>query len=79
MLPLVTLEEVAANDYNRNIPCYVEPKVHQDVLTVDEAMQRLQASAVAAFAEEDKFMAMLKREGLLQCIRRRPYLRSASS
>jgi hypothetical protein len=28
-------------------------------------MQRLQASAVAAFAAEDKFIAILKREGLL--------------
>ena len=63
---VVTLEEVAANDYNLNIPRYVEPKVHQDVLTVDAAMQRLQASAVAAFAAEDKLIAILKREGLLQ-------------
>jgi type I restriction-modification system DNA methylase subunit len=63
---VVTLEEVAANDYNLNIPRYVEPKVDQEVLTVEEAMQRLQASAAAAFAAEDKLIAMLKREGLLQ-------------
>jgi len=42
---MVTLEEIAANDYNLNIPRYVEPKVDQAVLTVEEAMQRLQASA----------------------------------
>ena len=29
-------------------------------------MQRLQASAAAAFAAEDKLIAILKREGLLQ-------------
>jgi type I restriction enzyme M protein len=63
---VVTLEEVAANDYNLNIPRYVEPKVDQEVLTVEEAMQRLQASAAAAFAAEDKLIAILKREGLLQ-------------
>ena len=54
---VVTLEEVAANDYNLNIPRYVEPLVDQEVLTVEEAMQRLQASAEAAFAAEDKLIA----------------------
>jgi len=63
---VVTLEEVAANDYNLNIPRYVEPRVDQDILTVDEAMQRLLASAAAAFVAEDKLIAILKREGLLQ-------------
>ena len=63
---VVTLEEIAANDYNLNIPRYVEPKVEQGILTVDEAMRRLKASAVAAFAAEDKLIALLKREGLLQ-------------
>jgi hypothetical protein len=32
---------------------------------VEEAMQRLQASAAAAFAAEDKLIAILKREGFL--------------
>ena len=63
---VVTLEEVAANDYNLNIPRYVEPKVDQKVLTVEEAMQRLQASAAAVFAAEDNLMVILKRTGLLQ-------------
>ena len=62
---VVTLEEVAANDYNLNIPRYVDPKVEREVVTVEEAMQRLQASAAAAFAAEDKLIAILKREGLL--------------
>jgi type I restriction enzyme M protein len=62
---VVTLEEIAANDYNLSIPRYVEPKVGQEILTAEEAMQRLQASAVAAFAAEDKLIAILKREGLL--------------
>jgi type I restriction enzyme M protein len=63
---VVTLEEIAANDYNLNIPRYVEPKVDQEVVTVEEAIQRLQASAATAFAAEDKLIAILKREGLLQ-------------
>jgi type I restriction enzyme M protein len=63
---MVTLEEIAANDSNLNIPRYVEPQVEQEVLSVAEAMQRLQASAQAACAAEDRLIALLKREGLLQ-------------
>ena len=63
---VVSLEEIAANDYNLNIPRYVEPKVVQETLTVAEAMQRLQTSAEAAFAAEDRLIAVLKREGLLE-------------
>jgi type I restriction enzyme M protein len=62
---VVTLEEIAANDCNLNIPRYVEPKVTGEVLTVEEAMQRLRESAKAAFAAEDKLIGILKREGLL--------------
>ena len=63
---VVALEEIAANDYNLNIPRYVEPVATQDLPTVDEAMQKLLESAEAAFAAEGKLIALLKREGLLQ-------------
>jgi type I restriction enzyme M protein len=63
---VVSLEEIAANDYNLNIPRYIEPKVEQETLTVNEAMKRLQAGAEAAIAAEDRLIAILKREGLLQ-------------
>ena len=63
---VVTLEEIAANDHNLNIPRYVEPKVEQETLSVDEAMRRLRESAEAAFASEDRLVALLKKEGLLQ-------------
>jgi type I restriction enzyme M protein len=62
---VATLDEIAANDYNLNIPRYVEPKVEQETLTVDEAMKRLRVSAEAAFAAEDRLIAILKREGIL--------------
>ncbi|MEI7946516.1 MAG: class I SAM-dependent DNA methyltransferase [bacterium] len=62
---VATLDEIAANDYNLNIPRYVEPKVEQETLTVDEAMKRLRESAKAAFAAEEKLMSILTREGLL--------------
>ena len=62
---IVTLEEIAANDHNLNIPRYVEPKVDRDALTVDEAMKRLRDRAEAAFAAEEKLVTLLKAEGLL--------------
>jgi type I restriction enzyme M protein len=62
---VVTLEEIAANDHNLNIPRYVEPKNEQEVLSVDEAMKRLRESAEAAFAAEERLVEILKREGLL--------------
>src|ERR1700675_1423032 len=42
---VVTLDDIAANDHNLNIPRYIEPKHYQDALTVDEAMGRLRESA----------------------------------
>jgi type I restriction enzyme M protein len=63
---LVTLDEIAANDYNLNIPRYVEPKTDQEMLTVEEAMARLRKSAEAAFTAEEKLVGILRREGLLQ-------------
>ncbi len=62
---VVTLEEIAANDHNLNIPRYVEPQVTQEVLSVEEAMERLKESALSAFAAEERLIAILKREGLL--------------
>lgn len=63
---VITLEDIAANDYNLNIPRYVEPKNDQQVLTVDAAMQQLRTSATAAFNAEEKLVELLSREGLLK-------------
>jgi type I restriction-modification system DNA methylase subunit len=62
---LVTLDEIAANEHNLNIPRYVEPKVTTEVLSVEEAMKRLRESAEAVFAAEERLMGILKQEGLL--------------
>lgn len=63
---VVTLDDIAANDHNLNIPRYVEPEVDQETLTVDEGMKRLRASAAAAFAAEAKLVGILRREGILK-------------
>ena len=62
---MVTLEEIAVNEYNLNISRYVEPPVDQEILRVDDAMQRLRTGTEAAFAAEDKRITLLRREGLL--------------
>lgn len=62
---VVTLDDIAANDHNLNIPRYVEPKPDQEVVTVEQAMKRLEASAAAAFEAEEKLIQILLREGLL--------------
>jgi type I restriction enzyme M protein len=72
---VVSIEEIASNDHNLNIPRYVEPKVEQVVLTVEESKKRLRESAEAAFAAEERLVGILKREGLLACI---PFLNASN-
>ena len=62
---VVTVDEIAANDHNLNIPRYIEPKVTNEVLTVEEAMQRLRESAESAFAADDRLVRKLQQAGLL--------------
>jgi type I restriction enzyme M protein len=63
---VVSLDEIAGNDYNLNIPRYVEPVTDQEVMNVEEAMQRLRETADAAFAAEERLVELMKTEGLLQ-------------
>ncbi len=62
---VVTIDDITANDYNLNIPRYIEPKTDREVLSVEEAIKRLKESAEAAFVAEEKLVGILKREGLL--------------
>jgi type I restriction enzyme M protein len=62
---VVTLEEIAANDHNLNIPRYVEQKVAEEVLSVNEAMDRLRSSVEAAFAAEERLINTLQDSSLV--------------
>jgi type I restriction enzyme M protein len=62
---LVTLDDIAANDHNLNIPRYVAPKEERQTPTVEEAMTQLRDSASAASAE-DRLIRVLKKEGFLK-------------
>lgn len=62
---VVSLDDIRANDFNLNISLYVEAKNESVVLSVDEAMAALRESALAAFAAEERLLAVLQREGLI--------------
>jgi type I restriction enzyme M protein len=62
---VVTLDDIAANDYNLNIPRYVAPKDEREVISVDVAMKRLEESVQATFSAEAKLIDILRREGFL--------------
>lgn len=59
-------KEIADNDYNLNIPRYVELVTQEETISVEEAMKQLQKNAQEAFAAEDKLLALLQQEGLLR-------------
>jgi type I restriction enzyme M protein len=63
---VVTLDEIAANDHNLNIPRYIERQTDKDVLSVTEAMEKLRQSSDAAIAAERKLLGILMREGILR-------------
>jgi len=65
---VATLDEIASNDYNLNILRYVEPKVEQETMTIEEALQRLKDSAAAAYEAEDKLIQLLKTSGFLEVL-----------
>jgi type I restriction enzyme M protein len=63
---VVELEEIRENDFNLNIPRYVEPVIEEETMTVDEAVSNLKESLDEAYAAEDRLMDLLKREGMVQ-------------
>ena len=62
---VVTLDEIRENDFNLNIPRYVEPVIEEESMTIDQAITNLRESLQAAYAAEDRLKELLLREGLL--------------
>lgn len=61
-----TLDEIKDNDWNLNIPRYVEPLVEKERMTVGDSVDLLKASLKAAYAAEDRLALLLRNQGLLQ-------------
>ena len=62
---VVPLEEIRENDFNLNIPRYVEPVIEEETITVGEAIANLKESLDVAYAAEDRLQSLLKKEGLV--------------
>ncbi|MDX8406217.1 MAG: class I SAM-dependent DNA methyltransferase [Mariprofundus sp.] len=62
---VVSIDEIRENDFNLNIPRYVEPIIEEESLSVEEAVASLKESLEAAYAAEDRLKTLLAREGLL--------------
>ena len=62
---VVTLDEIRENDFNLNIPRYVEPVIEEESITVEQAVANLRESLQAAYAAEDRLKELLVREGFL--------------
>jgi type I restriction enzyme M protein len=62
---VVTLDEIRENDFNLNIPRYVEPVIEEETVTVDEAITALKEALDAAYAAEDRLTELLRRERMI--------------
>ena len=62
---MVTLEEIAHNDWNLNIPRYVEPVAQDETITVADALGNLKAALADAYAAEDRLKQLLQKTGLM--------------
>ena len=63
---MVTLDEIAANDWNLNIPRYVEPVIEEETVSVEEALKQLQQALEEAYAAENRLKELLGNAGLLE-------------
>ena len=58
---LVSLDEIKENDWNLNIPRYVEPVVEEETITVSEVIENLKVSLESAYAAEDRLKELLSK------------------
>jgi type I restriction enzyme M protein len=63
---VVRLADIAANDWNLNIPRYIEPVIEEETIIVAEAMDNLQTALTDAYAAEDKLKTLLQESGLMK-------------
>jgi type I restriction enzyme M protein len=62
----VPLDEIQQNDWNLNIPRYVEPVVETETLTVTDALANLKTSLDLAYESEAKLRSLLVKSNLLE-------------
>ena len=62
---VVSTSEIAENDWNLNIPRYVEPVIEEEAITVEEALGNLKTAMDDAFNAEDRLKQLLIQNNLL--------------
>lgn len=62
---VVTLKDIQANDFNLNIPLYVEKKIENNLPTIEEASRDLRESLETTWKSEEKLKGLLKEFSLL--------------
>jgi len=62
---VVSLDEIAQNDWNLNIPRYVEPVTEETTISIEEAIANLRRALGKAYASEDRLKELLRQSGLM--------------
>ncbi len=62
---VVTMDDLKENDYNLNIPLYVEPVIDEENISIEEALSDLKTAIEEGIAAEEHLKGLLKREGLM--------------
>jgi type I restriction enzyme M protein len=57
----VTLEEIKGNDYNMNIPLYVEKEIEDNLPSMEEAIKNLKAASEKAWLAEERLKQLLEK------------------
>jgi type I restriction enzyme M protein len=60
------LDEIAENDWNLNIPRYVEPIIEEEQISMSEALDNLKTALDEAYAAEKRLGNLLRQAGLLE-------------
>jgi type I restriction enzyme M protein len=63
---VVTIDEIEENDWNLNIPRYVEPIIEEETISVEEALANLQSALDEAYIAEDKLKKLLNDTNLME-------------
>lgn len=63
---VTTLEEIAENDWNLNIPRCVEPVLEEETISIEEAVENLTEALTAAYEAEDRLQKLLVDAGLME-------------
>lgn len=62
---VVPLDEIASNDWNLNIPRYIEAPIKEETSSVSEALANLKTALDEAYAAEDRLKKLLQEAGLM--------------